>query len=409
MGIYENNTEALKITDKTLFLLGNGCSMEYGFPTGEKLLLECFNLIQKYRYSPNYFIHNLYVKLFSFLSHLSDLHGIVMSGNIDSLHVPFYSEILETACNSKLCLNRRNCQNCVDSKIDEIKEIEFQESDDKHIACGAIKKILGNLSVWKLFQELSDKYHDNKLYGQGSREWKQNNIQAAYDGLAKLLTDMLFFYDEHKNTCNAFFEFINNLQQFRGVIINLNYDLLLEESLPSKKLFEVIKPHGSFDLLYYIGKPYPHWNATATHRKNIYKLMSRDNILDFMSGRYLSDAIPLNIAYADIATHLRIPNTNQAKFIKEYTKPILKKLKKDINKYDKIITIGYSFSETWNQKGLIDKHIIEPLLSKKIYVVGKGNTKNIADRVKKYYQKSQILHTDFDGFGNYAKQIRYQK
>jgi hypothetical protein len=419
MSVFENNREALKITDKTLFLLGNGCSMEYGFPAGEKLLLECFNLIQQYRYLPNYFVHNLYTKLFYFLSHLSDLHEMMMVGNIDALHFPYYSNILKLACDRGLCSNRRNrlhyysdalsCLNCADSKIGGIEEMTFEESDNRHIFCKAMKDILKDLKVWELFSELSTKYRDKKTYGQGSLQWKRNNIRSAYDGLAKLLVDILFFYYEHKNTCNSFFEFINNLQGFQGIIVDLNYDLLLEEASPSNKLFKVLKPHGSFDLLYYSGKPYSHWKAVPTSWQNVHKLTTQKNIFEFMTGHYLADAIPLNVAYADITTHLRISTTNQSKFIKEYTKPIIKELKKDINKYDKIVTIGYSFSETWNKKGLIDKHIIEPLLSKKIYVVGKGNTKDIVDRVKKYHQKAQILPTDFDGFGNYARQIKYQK
>lgn len=419
MCLFQNNTEALEITDKTLFLLGNGCSMEYGFPAGDKLLLECFNLIQKYRYSDNYFIHNLYTKLFSFLGHLSDLRELLIAGNIDGLHVPYYSKTLELACEPELCSNRRNrlhyyadttnCLNCADSKIDGINEITFKESSYKHILCKEINDFLNNLKVWELFSELSAKYYDKEIYGQGNLEWKRNNIRVAYDGLAKILTDTLFFYYKHKSTCNAFFEFIHNLKQFRGIIINLNYDLLLEESLPSNKLFKVIKPHGSFDLLYYKGAPYPHWKTINTPNDNIYQLTSQKNILEFMSGQYLANAIPLNISYADIKTHSSIPNTYQAKFIREYTKPIVEDLEKSIKKYDKVVTIGYSFSETWDKKGLIDKHIIEPLLSKKIYVVGKGNTKDIVDRVKKYYKKAQILHTDFNGFGNYARQIKYYK
>lgn len=74
----ENNKKALYIDNSTLFLLGNGCSMEYGFPSGDNLLVEGFNIIQKYTYDTNSLLQGkafgIYQSLESLLSSLSDLH-----------------------------------------------------------------------------------------------------------------------------------------------------------------------------------------------------------------------------------------------------------------------------------------------------------------------------------------------
>lgn len=416
----KNNNDALKITDKTLFLLGNGCSVEYGFPNGDELLLKVFQLIQQYGYdSP--FIHNLCQKLKIFLSTLSDLREMIISGKIDNIHFPLYSNNLHFACDSKLCLNRRNilnhypspdstiCLNCTDSKIEGISEITFKESTYKHIHCKEINDFLKNLKVWELFYELSRKYKDNNKYGQGSIEFKKFNVYHVYDDLVKIIAEMLFFCYENRKDSKSYSEFIRNLSSFKGTIVSLNYDLLLEQETSQNRSFKLIKPHGSFDLLYYEGSPYPHWNVVPTSYTNIYKFKDEKNMSDFICRGFLPTTFSLNIAYADIDIHQSIEDSNQAKFVKEYTIHEMERLKNIIPNSDKVIAIGYSFSENYNKNGLIDKHIIEPLLSKKIYVVGKGNTKDIVDRVKRYYKKAHILHTDFNGFGDYARQIKFHE
>ncbi len=402
MCIYENNREAIKITDKTLFLLGNGCSMEYGFPAGGKLLLECFNLIQEYRYSEKYryFSYNLYQKLEYFLSIFSDIREKVLSGSLDGVHIPYYSTILHSAYDPDLCMNRKQCLNCSDSRVGEIG---FDISTSKHICCREIKEILAGLPAWDIFSELCDKYYDKKTYGQGNLEWKKNNITAVYDALAKLLTDTLFFYQEEKHqTCDAFYQFIRGLKGFSGTIIDLNYDLLLDQSV-TEKTFNIVKPHGSFDLFYYEGEPNQYWDV-AIVQKNIYRLKTKKAIREFGYGRYSAFAKPLNIAYANINTHLFTSETYQARFVNEYTMPVIENLKQDIKRCDKVVSIGYSFPKT-------DSHIANLFDSKKIYVIGKNidDTERIANSVKDYYQHKEILPTSFEGFGNYARQIEYQK
>lgn len=420
MCLFQNNTEALEITDKTLFLLGNGCSMEYGFPNGNELLLKVFQLIQQYGYYSS-FIHNLYHKLENFLSILSDLDNKTKWGSIESLHIPYYSDKLNSAFQSNLCSNRTNCLkyysekdsviclNCADSKITGLEEITFKISYDKHICCKEVNDFLRNLKIWELFYELSRKYKDNNKYGQGSIEFKKFNVYHAYDDLVKIIAEMLFFCYENRKDSKSYFEFIRNLSSFNGTIVSLNYDLLIEQETSQNRSFKLIKPHGSFDLLYYEGSPYLHWNVVPTSYTNIYRFKDEKNMSDFICRGFLPTTFSLNIAYADINTHKSIQGTNQAKFVREYTIHEVERLKNIIPNCDKVVTIGYSFSENYNKNGLIDNHIIEPLLSKKIYVVGKGNTKDIVDRVKKYYKKPQILHTDFNGFGDYARQIKYHK
>ena len=132
--VVEYNNKALCIDDSTLFLLGNGCSMEYGFPSGDDLLVEGFNIIQKYSYDTNSRLQGkasgIYQSLESLLSRLSDLHKKVLEGNLDFLHMPEYLYRLITAHEPNLCSCREECPYACHDKT--LSEIGFEISKEKY-------------------------------------------------------------------------------------------------------------------------------------------------------------------------------------------------------------------------------------------------------------------------------------
>lgn len=143
MGILrENNKKALYIDNSTLFLLGNGCSMEYGFPSGDNLLVEGFNIIQKYTYDTNSLLQGkafgIYQSLESLLSSLSDLHKKVLVGNLEFLHVPEYLYRLITAHEPNLCSCREECPYACHDKT--LSEIGFEISKEKYESCKKYEK-----------------------------------------------------------------------------------------------------------------------------------------------------------------------------------------------------------------------------------------------------------------------------
>lgn len=410
MCFLKNNTEALEITDKTLFLLGNGCSREYEFPEGKELLLKSFQLIKKYKGSDNEthnsFANNLYQELNSLLLMLDMLRDKILlpytPADLDSVA---YSRLLEAADYPEMCSNgnEKICKECLDHKK---RKFMLYKCVEKCTCCIKLREELKKMYVWDLFGELVTKC-DGKPSVWGDPKWKKISITDAYDDFAILLTKTLFYCYINRRNSEAYCNFVKNLKSFSGTVLSLNYDLLLEDEIKNKS-FNLIKPHGSFDLIY-SKDPDKDWDVEIV-RTNIYRLKTKKLIREFGYGRYsIFFHKPLNIAYADIETHKSAEGTNQVKFVREYTIHEVERLKNIIPNSDKVIAIGYSFSENYNKNGLIDKHIIEPLLSKKIYVVGKGNTKDIVDRVKRYYKKAHILHTDFNGFGDYARQIKFHE
>lgn len=398
MCVSKNNAEALKITDKTLFLLGNGCSVEYDFPNGKELLLKSFQIIKKYKGSDNEtynsFANNLYQKLNSFLLMLDTLREKVLPPDIpaDSDSVP-YSRILEGSDDPKVCSNRnkKECEECLDY---EKRGIQLSESVEKYECCKKMKEMLKEMYVWNLFEELVEKC-DGEPSVRGDPKWKKISIVDVYNDFAILLTKTLFYCYINREKSQAYCNFVKNLKSFSGTVVSLNYDLLLEDEIKNKS-FNLIKPHGSFDLIY-SKEPEKDWDI-ETVQTNIHRLKTKKLIKEFGYGRY-SDFFhkPLNIAYADIKYAIGV----QKKFVEEYTAPKMEKLKEIIPNCDKVIAIGYSFPKT-------DLHIINLFRSKKIYVIGKDNedTERIVNSVK---ADAEVLPTSFNGFGDYAKQIRYQK
>lgn len=407
----ENNKKALCIDDSTLFLLGNGCSMEYGFPQGDNLLLEGFNIVQEYSYDSNNYqwgrAYRIYQQLESFLTILSDLHKKVVSGDLESFHYSEYLSYLIMAHSPNLCSFRKKCLcSCHDKTL---SELGFDISEEKYKNCEKIRKILKRNKIWKLFPELTEKYQDNETYGQGCVDWKKKSITDIYDSLANLTVSILFFFYEKakKNIkVDPYLDFCQKLKRYQGNIINLNYDLLFEYAKKQCNIasFKIYKPHGSFDLVYYTRKPRDYWHC-ARIRQNVYQLLEEKNINEFYQGRYLVKN-PLCVAYSNINTHQSISQTKQARFVKEYTIPMLQQLKREMSSFNKIVSIGYSFSVDTTGNQFIDHHIIELFRGKDLYIVGKGNTSPIARIVRKIMPNIQAHPTDFDGFSDYVKQIK---
>lgn len=407
----ENNKKALCIDASTLFLLGNGCSMEYGFPQGDNLLLEGFNIVQEYSCDINNYqrgrAHRIYQQLESFLTILSDLHKKVVSGDLESFHYPEYLSYLIMAHSPNLCSFRKKCLcSCHDKTL---SELGFDISEEKYKNCEKIRKILKRNKIWKLFPELTEKYQDNETYGQGCVDWKKKSITDIYDSLANLTVSILFFFYEKakKNIkVDPYLDFCQKLKRYQGNIINLNYDLLFEYAKKQCNIasFKIYKPHGSFDLVYYTRKPRDYWHC-ARIRQNVYQLLEEKNINEFYQGRYLVKN-PLCVAYSNINTHQSISQTKQARFVKEYTIPMLQQLKREMSSFNKIVSIGYSFSVDTTGHQFIDHHIIELFRGKDLYIVGKGNTSPIARIVRKIMPNIQAHPTDFDGFSDYVKQIK---
>ena len=168
--------------------------------------------------------------------------------------------------------------------------------------------------------------------------------------------------------------------------------------------FKIYKPHGSFDLVYYTESPRNYWNCERI-RQNVYQLLEGKNINEFYQGRYDVKS-PLCVAYSNINTHQSIPQTKQARFVKEYTIPMLQKLKREMSSFNKVVSIGYSFSTDNTGGHLIDQHIVELFHGKALYIVGKGDTSQIARVVEKIFPHIQVYPTNFKGFSDYLKQIK---
>jgi len=351
--------------------------------------------------------HSIYQQLESLLSILSDLHKQILAGDLDSLHQPDYLFRLMIAHAPNLCSSRKNCSHeCYDKTL---SECGFEISEEKYKNCEKIRTILVKNKIWKLFPELIEKYKDDETYGQGCVGWEQQAITHLYDSLANLTVAILFFFYEkiRKNiTLNPYLDFCQKLRKHQGHIINLNYDLLFEDARKQCNIssFKIYKPHGSFDLGYYTKKPYSHWNVQAI-QQDVYRFVDEKNIFEFHNRHYSAFLEPLCIAYSDIHTHQAISQTKQALFVKEYTIPMLQQLKTKVASFDKVVSVGYSFSSD-SGKHLIDQHIIELFKGKALYIVGKGSTLDIAKRVKECISDIHVYATFFDGFSDYVKRMK---
>lgn len=287
-----------------------------------------------------------------------------------------------------------------------MSELGFDISEEKYENCEKIREILKRNKIWKLFPEFIEKYKDTETYGQGGMNWKKQSITYIYDSLANLTVSILFFFYEkiQKNiTLNPYLDFCQKLRKYQGNIINLNYDLLFGDAIKQCNAcsFKMYKPHGSFNLVYYTKKPYSHWNVQEI-QPDVYRFVDEKNIFEFYN-RCLE---PLCIAYSDINTHQSISQTKQARFVKEYTIPMLQQLKREIPSFNKVVAIGYSFSTDDVGKHLIDQHIIELFQEKELYIVGKRDTSKTARVVQRIMPHIQVYPTDFNGFSDYVKQIK---
>ena len=397
--------EALVLTNKTAFLIGNGCSMSCGFPSGQDLLLYAFKFIQEH-YNNNtssILVKNLantvYNQLENFFRNISDFREMVAWGNLDFLHFPYYYKDFLIATAPEICKDKQCQYNCY-SKTYRNNPF-FKESIYKNIKCKELQDFLKDVYIWALFKELTDKYYDNKLYGSIDIKQKKQRIEHFTLNLSNMITTVLFYcYTNAKNT-NIYDLFVNKVGK-ENLIINLNYDLLIEDADKNKKL-KIIKPHGSLDFAYFKGEPYKHWKVEKIEC-NSYKF-PKETINDFYQVKFLPNIEHLCVPYAEMRSIITFEK--QRSILEDYVKNNIEKIKKELEQVDTIITIGYSFSENITKTGLIDEHIINLIKDKRIYVISKKekDSQSIINNVKKHYPSIKIYPTSFNGFEDYVNKL----
>jgi len=343
------------------------------------------------------------------LGRISDLRGKTTWGSLESLHMPYYIDAFNKSFIPAICERVDSCQHlCYDKSLTDTERlIGFDQAKSKGEKCEELRAFLGKSYVWSIFQEFVQKYHDNESHGAGSDNWKKKTIEMdAYDNLAEITFSILYYYYKttNRNILDPYNIFASKLNNLHGSIINLNYDLLLDDSVSNDNI-KIFRPHGSFK--HVVSENPSSLYKTKHISDHLYELESKNDIDNLYRGNTNSSLIPALVAYGEIEVHSKIPKTKQAQIIKKVTENVLKETKESLKNTKKIISIGYSFSENATKTGLIDKHLLDLFHDKDIYVVSKdyNDASNIATRVKKYYKDIRIYPTSFEGFKNYVNAI----
>jgi hypothetical protein len=383
------------------YLIGNGCSIPYGSPLGSDIFKRAFELFYegwKYYHDNRY--HRLKNYLIEIIHTMDDLRNQVAWGNQNSLHMGEFSKEFEVLINHKTSYVR---------KMQAYRKIE---SD------------LANYRIWELFPEIVKYYNDNELHGLGTLKRKRSTLLGEkgnfFDKVADFSFKTIYFAIKHSD-CNPdyYTNFVNAISSsFEDtVIINLNYDNLLEKALKDNfkgirefafgdkircfpysqfgentgKKVLLFKPHGSFDFLFCetcnsitISEDVPLENSLRSTPEKQCKNSNcnKRNLHSFFIPYTYVNCLP--IRYKDIL------------------KSILEKMKKVLDSVNEITAIGYSFSKDNGE--LIDNHLKFIFENRKVIVVAKDilENKKICCRLKPFG-----IEAEDSGFNGFADFIRH--
>ena len=382
------------------YLIGNGASIPYGSPLGSDLFRRALELFYE---GWKYYHDNRYCRLKDYLNkmigNLDDLRNQVIWGDLNFLHMGKFSKKFDCLINPQTSHSER---------VNIYREIEDYFS---------------KFEIWKLFPEIIGYYNDNEKHGYRNCKSKRLALLEGRSNLFNEIADFSFktiYFAIKYSNCNP--DYYKNFVRAIGnsfedtVIINLNYDNLLEKALkrnfkgiveyefgdkiqcfPSPQFGEdsgqkilLLKPHGSFDFLF----------------------------CDKCNCITLSEDIPLE--YLQNSTDKRqcknpnCKNRNLPNFFIPYTditlpiryravlSSVVEKMKEILKPIREITTIGYSFSE---YKGdLIDKHLKFIFEKRKVTVVAKNISR--AEKICADLGKFSI-NAENSGFNGFADFVRH--
>jgi len=343
------------------YLIGNGASIPYGSPLGRDIFKQVLRLWYDGLQQQNNVYHQLNFPLESFLSTFDGLRRQLTWGDIQSLHRCKFVDMFRLMKNPNISLQ------------------------DRLSAYHTLKQYLSQNHIWELFPEIVSRAKDSDAYCFPSLDAKRKRLigisDCFYNDLAELSFKVIYASTEYSGLRPCLYKkFVHklNLGGEDTLIVNLNYDTLLERSLREVSGINVIyvlgsashmgnnryrngatnvflcKPHGSFDMLYCqtckhitLSKDVPVLQSAHTDRKDC-KNCGKSNRPNFF------------VPYAAVDERLRYIDV---------LNNILSGLKQKLEKVDEILTIGYSFPE-WNGQ-LIDRHLLDNLRGKHFTVVAR--------------------------------------
>jgi len=395
----QNNTDLLE-ENKKVFLIGNGTSIPYGSPSGSDFFKRAFELFyEHWKYNNDNAFHRLKEYIFEIIKEMDDLRNQNEWGKLNSLHMGKFSKKLEDLTNPDTPNTDRNKN--------------FKE----------IKSYLSNYEIWKLFPEIISYYQDDEKHGKKDLNSKKLRLLDApqgnfFDNIADFSFKTVYLAIKDAN-CNPGYyrNFVRLIDECYEniIIINLNYDNLLEKAIkenfnglieygfsdninyfPSQKFGEdtgkkilLFKPHGSFDFLFC------NKCGSITISENV--------TLEYFQDPYCSKKCKNPECCGRNLKNFFIPYTNVTLPIKykDILNSIIEMIRKELSSIKEITSIGYSFSE-YIKGELIDSHLKFIFENKrKVIVIDKDNAENkkICKRLRKHNIKAE--NSGYNGFADF--------
>jgi hypothetical protein len=346
-------------------------------------------------------------------------------------------------CNTQDSNEKARFKECFQSLFSMMQKIDckekwkqYKKKLENYSICNDVEKNeieneLSKLYIWDILVQIKDYWNSqNYIPWFHDEQNKKIIIRKEYNDIGWLT--VLTIYKSLKNKTSQiyknFIAKISKIKQDNFIIINLNYDNLLENEVwpnlkQNKNLFingfaqkdniTIYKPHGGFDFI--LCKKC----NKISYRQNFNIFSIRHNGL----RKCLYCGIPHNwnyfIPYTDVEFEKQLAEfeKNQQANAQQNNKLIIKyedrwkiieniicKMKKDIPENIPITTIGYSFSKSKNS--LIDAHLKDIFKNRKVYIVAKDfkESKEIADRLRNE-EKIDACDTQFNSFKDYVNHL----
>lgn len=383
------------------YLIGNGASIPYGSPLGSDIFKRALELFYKGR---KYYHDNRYYRLKDYLieiiHRMDDLRNQVMWGDLNSLHIGKFSQKFDYLTNPQTSHSER---------VNIYREIE---------------DYLSKFEIWKLFPEIISYYKDEEKHGFRNLSSKRLALLEGRGNFFNKIADFsfktIYFAIKHFNCDTDYYtNFVNAIDNsFEDtIIINLNYDNLLEKALkknfkgiveyefgnkiqcfPSPQFGEdtgqkilLLKPHGSFDFLFCNkcksitiseNVPLEYFQDQTNKRQCKNPVCDKRNLSNFF------------IPYTDVTLPIRY---------KDVLNSIIEKMKQILKPIDEITAIGYSFSEY--NGDLIDKHLEFIFENRKVIVVAKNvsGAEKICTHLRKFNINAE--NSGFNGFADFVRHM----
>lgn len=396
------NKEIANNENMKAYLIGNGASIPYGSPLGSDVFKRAFELFYERlekSHHDNCF-HRLKDNITRVIAIMDDLKELLAWGNLNLFHMGKYRKKFEDLMNPNISYSER---------------ANFYRE---------IKDYFAKYKIWELLPKTVEYYKDKEHHGFKDLKSKRSTLLEGrgnfFDRIAEFSFKTIYFAIEYsKDNPDYYTNFVKAISNsFEDtVIINLNYDNLLERVLkknfmgiveygfgdeikcfPSlqcdKKTGQrvlLFKPHGSFDFFF------------CNKCKSI--TISEDVPLEYFQDPFSKkqcknpDCNKRNlpnffIPYTDVTLPIRY---------KDILNSIIEKMKQILESIDEITVIGYSFSEY--DDDLIDKHLKFIFENRKVIVVAKDVSENekICSRLRKF--GINVENSGLNGFADFIRHI----